>query len=146
MHITDRLYHKKWGVFNHFLQYLQNTPGNPNAIVAMNNGVFADFRKYYKNEDFVCGEFNDFTVIPPTRFIDGSQAFLLAPLGVVQPGAEEYGAWGRYGCKRSGRYLRNYISCVHEAGGVVTIDVALNRDGSLDPEQMNALLEIGSLE
>jgi len=118
--------------------------GNPNALVAMNNGVFTDFRKYYRNEDFVCGEFNDFTAVPPGRFIDGAQAFLLAPLGKIQPDAEEYGAWGRYGCKRSGPYLRDYISRVHEAGGVVTIDIALNRDGSLDPEQMKTLMEINS--
>ncbi|MBQ9545040.1 MAG: hypothetical protein IJV00_07930 [Clostridia bacterium] len=116
--------------------------GNPDALVAMNNGVFADFQKNCKDEDFVCGEFNDFTAVPPSRFIDGAQAFVLAPLGVTKKGAKQYGAWGCYGCKRSGEYLKDYVSRVNAAGGVVTIDAALNRDGSLDPEQVEALKKI----
>ena len=109
--------------------------GNPDALVAMNNGVFPDYRKNYTGEDFVCGEFNDLTVIPKSRFIDGAQAFLLAPLGET---------WARHGSRYSGRYLRNFTACVNEAGGVAAYDCALNRDGSLDPEQLEALSAINA--
>ena len=104
--------------------------GNPDALVAMNDGVFPDYRKNYVREDFVCGEFNDLTVIPKSRFIDGAQAHLLAPLGET---------WGRPGSRYSGTYLRNFTACVHEAGGVATYDCALYRDGTIDPEQIAAL-------
>ncbi len=110
--------------------------GNPDALVAMNNGVFPDYRKNYRGEDFVCGEFNDLTVIPPSRFIDGAQAHMLAPLGET---------WARTGSRYSGRYLDNFTACVNEMGGVVTFDCALNRDGSIDPEQIAALSEIGGI-
>ena len=108
--------------------------GNPDALAAMNNGVFPDYRKNYVREDFVCGEFNDLTVIPKSRYVDGAQAHMLAPLGET---------WGRPGSRYGGRYLRNFTACVNEAGGVVTFDCALNRDGSIDPEQIDALAEIG---
>lgn len=81
--------------------------GNPEALAAMNNGVFTDYRKNYEKEDFVCGEFNDLTVIPKSRYIDGAQAFLLAPLGET---------WARLGSRYSGRYLRHFTACVNEAG------------------------------
>ena len=35
--------------------------------------------------------------------------------------------------------------CVNRLGGVVSIDCALNHDGSLDPEQMNVLRGLSSL-
>ncbi|MBO7404834.1 MAG: hypothetical protein J6V24_07710 [Clostridia bacterium] len=107
--------------------------GNPEALVAMNNGVFPDYRKNYCREDFVCGEFNDLTVIPRERFLDGAQTHLLAPLGVT---------WGRPGCRYSGQYLRHFTRCVNEAGGIATYDCALYRDGSIDEEQIAALAQI----
>ena len=68
--------------------------GNPDTLVAMNDGVFPDYRKNYANEDFVCGEFKSPTVIPPSRFIDGAQAHMLTPLGET---------WARPGSRYSGR-------------------------------------------
>lgn len=116
--------------------------GNPNAVVALNDGVKAYYEKNFNNEDFVCGEFNDFFVIPRNRFIDGAQAFMLAPLGVSNNGSE-WGAWGNPGIKRDSRYLRDFISCCNAVGAVVTVDIALNRDGSFDPAQAMTLAGIG---
>jgi len=107
--------------------------GNPDALAAMNDGVFPDYRKNYRNEDFVCGEFNTLTVIPSSRFIDGAQAHLLAPLGET---------WGRPGSRYSGRYLDCFTACVNEAGGVATYDCALYRDGTIDPDQIAVLSQI----
>lgn len=117
--------------------------GNPDALVAMNNGVKPYYEKYYSKEDFVCGEFNDFFVIPRTRFIDGAQAFLLAPLGVSTNG-KEWGAWGKGGCKRDAAYMADFVSLVNRAGGVVAIDVKVHNDGSFEPDQLEVLKAIGA--
>ena len=119
--------------------------GNPNAIVSMNDGVFADYKKNYVNEDFVCGEFNDFTVIPPSRFVDGAQTFMLAPLGLPCPGKEMYGGWGRYGVKHDGAYMADFVKKVNAVGGVVTVDIAVNMDGSFDKEQIKVLAEMNRI-
>ena len=107
--------------------------GNPKAIVAMNDGVDIKYRKYYWREDFVCGEMNDVNVIPKSRFIHGAQAHLLAPLGET---------WAEHGCRYSGGYLKRFTELCNEAGGVVTYDLALDRDGTLDPESIAALSAI----
>jgi hypothetical protein len=40
--------------------------------------------------------------------------------------------------------MRDYINKVHTNGGVVTIDVCLNRDGSIDKEQLAVLKYINN--
>jgi hypothetical protein len=116
--------------------------GNPNAIVAMNDGVKADLTVDFANEDFTCGEFNDFTVVPKSRFIDGVQTHILAPLG-ISPDGSEWTGWCRPGCKRSKEYMLDYVRRVNDVGGVVTIDVVICRDGSFDPAQVELLKYIG---
>ncbi len=117
------------------LYYNAIKKGNPKAIVAMNDGVDIKYRKYYWREDFVCGEMNDVNVIPTSRFIGGAQAHLLAPLGTF---------WATPGSRYSGEYLRCFTKLCNMAGGVVTYDIALGRDGSYDPEQIEALAAINS--
>jgi len=116
--------------------------GNPDAIAALNNGVKKDLCVDFANEDFTCGEFNDFVIVPQSRFIDGIQSHILAPLG-VSPGGSEWGSWGKPGCKRTKEYMLDYVRRVRDAGGVVTIDVILYRDGSFDPAQVEILKHIG---
>lgn len=118
--------------------------GNSNALVALNDGVYEGKAvKNFVGEDFVCGEFNDFTYIPPARFIEGAQAHILAPLGLSSDGSP-WNAWAKPGVKRDGSYMRDYVNRVHLAGGVTTIDVILYRDGSFDPTQLNVLKAINS--
>ena len=114
--------------------------GNPDALVAMNNGVFPAHTKYWPEEDFTAGEFNDFFCVPERRFIDGAQAFQLAPLGLRDG---EQAGWGRSGCKRSADYMARFVPLVNENGGVVCIDVRVNPDGSWDPDQMAVLKAVG---
>jgi hypothetical protein len=85
---------------------------------------------------------NDFTVVPESRFIDGVQTHILAPLGTSSDGSE-WNGWCKPGCKRSREYMLDYVRRVNDAGGVVTIDVALYRDGSFDPAQVEVLKYIG---
>ena len=116
--------------------------GNPKALVAMNNGVKPYYAKHYSRDDFTCGEFNDFYVIPRERFIDGAQAFALIPLGISTNGTE-WGSWAKKGCKRDAEYVADFVSLVNRAGGVVAIDIKINPDGSFEPEQLEVLKAVG---
>ncbi len=112
--------------------------GNPQALTAFNNGVFKECLKWYENEEMTCGEFNDFVYVPEKRFIDGAQAFILAPLGIA-PDGSEWGRWRRPGCSVTHEYMKDYVSRVNKAGGVVTIDIYVGPDGSWDPAQKELL-------
>jgi len=105
--------------------------GNPNAIVAFNGGVKKETRKWYENEEYTAGEFNELEFIPKTRFTpDGAQNHILAPLG---------SDWGMKDARYSREYMKNYIKAVNGNGGVVTVDVGINYDGSFSEEQINSL-------
>ena len=110
--------------------------GNPNALVSLNPGLRDSFEKGFAFEDFLCGEQIDFTLIPEQRFYGTAQAHILAPLG---KGECTIGCWGVFGVKRDAEYLSDYIKKVNEAGGVLTIDIGVYRDGKFDKEQMEVL-------
>ena len=116
--------------------------GNPDALTAFNGGVRDHVFRYSVHDDFTCGEENDFIDLPASRFISGAQWHLLAPLGVSVTG-NEYEAWCKPGCRRGSDYMKQYVRSVNERGGVVSVDVALYRDGHIDPAQIAALSAIG---
>jgi len=51
---------------------------NSNALATFNNGVREQCYKWYYNEDYTAGEFNDFETIPDKKYYDGSRAHILA--------------------------------------------------------------------
>ena len=113
--------------------------GNPNAIVSFNNGTPTALERCFACDDYVAGEREDFDMIPTGRFVDGAQSYILAPLGVL-PGGYPYEMWARPGLKHEGWWMRDYVKLVNTNGGVVSIDIMLNRDGSFEQEQMDALM------
>ena len=116
--------------------------GNPKALVAMNDGVKPYYAKHFSGDDFTCGEFNDFYVLPRSRFIDGAQAFLLAPLGAYRNGTE-WGSWAQGGCKRDAEYMAEFVALANRNGGVVAVETKINPDGSFEPDQLDVLKAIG---
>ena len=147
----DGCYRKSLGYTDELLEkyYRACKKGNPDALVALNNGVSkGGLENGCDFEDFLCGERNDFDLIPQQRFYKNSQAHLLAPLGISEennpfPQTSGAGGWGCFGLKRSKEYLADYVSKVHNAGGVVSIDIGLYRDGSFDQKQVEALTYLG---
>ena len=145
---------KGWWIDGCYREYFGYTPellkpyydaikkGNPDALVAMNNGIKPDYIKYYPDEDFVCGEYNDFTVLPKTRFVDGAQTHILAPLGISGDGSE-YGRWRRPGLNRDKEYMIDFVKRANEIGMPVTIDIFVNSAGKWDGEQFDCLCKIG---
>ena len=112
--------------------------GNPGAMTAMNNGVKDELVKWYAGDEFTCGEFNDFRYVPRSRSVDGAQAHILAPLGLSADGSP-WGGWNRPGCKCTKAELRDYVSRVHDAGGVVTVDIHIRQDCTFDDDQLEVL-------
>ncbi len=116
--------------------------GNPESLLAFNGGVKPRVSYYSAHDDYTCGEMNSFVDVPDARFVDGAQWHILAPLG-ISPDGTEWGAWCQPGCKHTQAYMRDYLRRVHAVGGVATVDVALYRDGHIDPEQLELLSGLG---
>lgn len=138
------------GCYDNYLRYTDDLlepyaravhKGNPDAAVALNNGVVDYYRRYSRHADFTAGEFNDFYCIPKTRFIEGAQSFALIPLGAWGKGGNP--AWASGGCKRDAKYVADYVRLVNANGGSVAIDVHVAPDGSWDQDQFEVLKTVG---
>lgn len=101
--------------------------GNPAGLVALNQGVVHPISRYSTWEDYTCGESNDFTEIPTTRFVNGSQWHTLSFLGT---------AWAAPGLRYNSSSLGAYVAAVNAVGGVVSVDVQLLRNGSMNAAQV----------
>ena len=121
------------------LYYNACKKGNPNTLVALNDGVHKFGANFYK-EDFTCGEQNTFSYIPEGRFYGNAQTHILAPLGNVDTGIGA--SWGSFGLNATKEHIVDYVEKVHAAGGVVSFDIGVYRDGSYDPLQVDALKAI----
>lgn len=125
------------------LYYSAVKEGNPHALVAFNNGMHADkIVKWGKNEDFTSGEMLEFRFIPPSRFIDGAQAHMLIPLGEMRDPTNGHSRWCSRGAQISREALRQYVTDVHNAGGVLTVDVFMDAHGRFDEGQTALLTDL----
>lgn len=116
--------------------------GNPLAVVAFNNGVKPYCYRHYLKEEFTSGEQVDFSVSPASRFQDGAQTHILMPIGAE---SRDIGAtWAGGGLNFSKEALCSFAKKVISAGGVITFDCKLNRDGSFDEAQINVLRAVGN--
>jgi hypothetical protein len=106
--------------------------GNPQALLAFNQGVRHPISRYSALEDYTCGESNDFSELPRARFVNGSQWHTLSFLG---------GSWAGQGLRYNGSALGAYVRGVNAVGAVVTVDVQLFRNGSLNLQQRSVLAE-----
>jgi len=111
--------------------------GNPKRIIALNPGV--EMAAYSRHEDYMAGEQNEFHAMPAKRYLDGEQWHILSFLGGDRPGSYLAAGWGEPGVRYSKADLAEYIGDVNAAGGVVSIDVLLYRDGGLDRSQLEVL-------
>lgn len=105
--------------------------GNARRIIALNRGVDPKVCSYTRHEDYTCGEQNRFFDMPVQSRIDGEQWHILSFLSGT--------SWGQPGTAYSKTELADYVTNVTGRGGVVSIDVALFRDGSLDRSQIESL-------
>ena len=87
--------------------------GNPLALVTFNPGV--KLVRHPRAEDYTAGELNEpFTVLPASRWVDGSQWHALTYLGST---------WGRRETRHPNERWIQWVSAVTEKGGAVTLDL-----------------------
>ena len=141
----DGCYKDNFGYTDELLDIYYNAikKGNPNGLVAFNDGVKPYFQMGYYNEDFVCGEFNDFLHVPANNQWEGALVHTLAPLGYDKESCSEWGGWGSNGLKHTKEYMRDFIRASRKVECPVTVDIWVNIDGSFDPEQEAALMWVG---
>lgn len=135
--------------------------GNPEALVANNyygclhpgsqietsfggNGYLrADFFQTVAPPtpfcDFTAGELVYFNAFPDPDRDWNALPHVLSFLGIPEKPWEVYNGWGATGCKYSPEYIAAYIGAFNKMGGVVTIDMCLNRDGSIDDGQRRVM-------
>lgn len=140
----DGMYCREFGYTQELLEpyYRAIKAGNPDAIVSFNDGVKPYFYRHYSQEEYTAGEQNFLTLLPDSRFYDGAQTHILLPIGAGSSGIGS--TWAGGGLQFSKEELFEYAQKVISAGGVVTFDCKLNRDGSFDEQQIDALRYIGN--
>lgn len=88
---------------------------------------------YSRWEDYTCGESDDFTDIPTSRSVGGLQWHTLGYLGA---------RWAAAGTSRyNASMMRDYSQAVASGGGVLTVDLQLFRNGSMNADQVALLAE-----
>ncbi|MBR5868853.1 MAG: alpha-L-fucosidase [Clostridia bacterium] len=128
--------------------------GNPNAIVSFNNGESVReevemgicprrVRPWSKWDDFTAGELVDCNYIPEGRFVDGTQAHLLIPVGLPID-VQNFGtSWCQKGLKRTPEYIKQFTRAANDRGVVISYDIWVGPHGEFDPVQVEALSQIG---
>ena len=111
--------------------------GNAKRIIGLNPGV--ELTAYSRHEDFTAGEQNSFHELPAQRWLSGEQWHVLSYLGADRPGNYLAAGWGEPGVRYPKQELAEYIAAANQAGGVVSIDVLLYRDGGIDRSQLEVL-------
>lgn len=102
-------------------------------------------KQMHKADDYPAGEKNDFVSLPsgePLPYVWHTLSFLGIPTDKnppKMPYQSNGSGWGAVGSRYSAQYMYDYVTKVNQLGGVVSIDVALFRDGSLDAGQVETL-------
>lgn len=110
--------------------------GNQNSVVAFNPSPQPKVIFYTKWDDYTAGEMNDFKDLPPKGgLINGTQWHIVSYLGTD---------WKSEKVRFTQSYLAKYINTVKQLGGVVTINTALYRDGSIGPDQLSFLKQLST--
>ena len=105
--------------------------GNSNSMVGFNNAVHPKIQYYSKWDTYTAGEMNDFKDLPPAGGnVNGKQWHIVSFLGTD---------WASSSVKYTPDYITSYVNQVNSLGGVVTMNVAVNRNGSIAPDQFSFL-------
>lgn len=118
---------EKWTILANGLR-----AGNPKRIIALNSPSMQLANSCTLNDDFTTGEVNSFGETSASRWRDGVQWHVLSYLG---------GDWCSPGVRYSAEWMADYIRRASYSGGVISVDVLLFRDGSIDAAQLACLKE-----
>ncbi|WP_138476792.1 alpha-L-fucosidase [Dyadobacter bucti] len=116
---------KKWSILAKGLR-----AGNPKRIIALNNPKMTSSNSSTSEDDYTTGEQHVFGEIPTSRWRDGVQWHILSHLG---------NEWCAPGLRFKPGFMGDYIRKCNKAGGVVSIDVCLFRDGTIETSHLECL-------
>lgn len=104
--------------------------GNDESILALNQGLESTVYPANKYCDYTAGEFEVYEPLPTERFVDGAQWHMACFMGEN---------WNDGSVKVGGDTLADYIAKVNAKGGVVSVGLHINEDGSASEEQLEAM-------
>lgn len=116
---------KKWSILAKGMRV-----GNAKRIIALNNPKMTISNSSTQEDDYTTGEQSKFEEIPITRWRDGVQWHILSFLG---------NEWGAPGLRYKPDYMSEYIRKCNAVGGVVTIDICVYRDGTIEKSHLECL-------
>jgi len=116
---------EKWAIMAKALR-----AGNSKRIIALNNPKMTSSNSSTPDDDYTTGEQNKFEEIPSSRWRDGVQWHILSYLG---------NDWCSPGLRYNPAFMADYIRKCNLAGGVVTMDVCLFRDGTIETSHLETL-------
>ncbi|MCL1920803.1 MAG: alpha-L-fucosidase [Kiritimatiellaeota bacterium] len=106
--------------------------GNPKAVVAFNPGV--SLKRWVAADDYTAGELNDpFAAACADRWLNDAQWHVLTFLGKT---------WGNKETRHANEKWIDWINRVTAKGGVVTIDMGHNPNGTLVDKQLEQMQAI----
>jgi len=106
--------------------------GNPKAVVAFNPGV--GLKRWVPSDDYTAGELNNpFSATCESRWINDAQWHVLTFLGK---------GWGQKDTRFTNEQWIDWLRRVTANGGVVTIDMGHNPDGTLVEAQVRHMQAI----
>ena len=109
--------------------------GNPKSIVAFNPGVCDPITLLSQAEDYTAGEINDADkLVCPGPAVDGRQYHMLSFLGKF---------WGAAPPRFSDEQIFAITKGITDKGGVVTWDVPIQPDGTIQDPFLNQLRALG---
>jgi hypothetical protein len=107
--------------------------GNTKSIIAFNPSPKDTVSYYSKLDDYTAGEIYNYQAVPKSRFIKGVQWHAATFLGKD---------WANPGLRFTDNDLYNYIYKCNANGGVVSLDICVLRDGSIDEGQKRQLARL----
>ena len=109
--------------------------GNPDAVVAFNEGVRSPVRRWTFAGDYLAGEIDEpLKETCSGRWVDDRQWHLLTFAG---------SRWGRTDCRYEDKQWIDWMTPILKNGGAVTIDLAINRPtGRLNDAQAAQLTRV----
>lgn len=127
---------EKWTIFKDAIK-----KGNPEAVVAFNASIVDRVKSFSPQDDYVAGERSWFDQIPDdSNYIDGGKLWhIFTYMGYNKENFGVHNGWGQKGCRFTPEYLYDFVKAATDKGGMVTIDINMDRYGNFDTEQLKTV-------
>lgn len=126
---------EKWGIYEKAIR-----KGNSDAAIAFNASIVERVKSFSPMDDYVAGERSWLDEIPQGRFIDdGKQWHIFTYMGYDNETFGVHDGWGKPGCRFTKEYLYDFVKTATDKGGIVTLDVCMDRYGNFNEQQFDTL-------